>query len=108
MIASPAGAGWQNSSKVLEVKVIQMDNGSFSKVISLKISGTWPSNSEVYNPYLGSVSSNVFTDFSRSGPYVILLNYDPLNYFTLYVSDVIIPFLVTQVFSHFFLLFYCK
>lgn len=39
--------------------------------ISLKISGTWPSNSELYNPYLGKVSSNVFTDFSRSGPYVI-------------------------------------
>jgi len=60
-----------------------MDKGSFSKVISLKISGTWPSNSELYNPYLGKVSSNVFTDFSRSGPYVILLNYYPLNHFIL-------------------------
>lgn len=47
-----------------------MDKESFSKVISLKVSGTWPSNSELYNPYCGKVSSNVFTDF-RSGSYVI-------------------------------------
>lgn len=31
-----------------------MDKGSFSKVISLKVSGTWPSNSELCNPYCGN------------------------------------------------------
>lgn len=44
-----------------------MDRGLFSKVISLQISSTCPSNLELYH---GEVSSSVFTDFSRRGPCV--------------------------------------
>lgn len=65
---------WSRLAKLIQSPWIQGDlngQGSFSEVISLKVSGTWPSNSELYNPYLGKVSSNVLTDFSRSGPYVI-------------------------------------
>lgn len=35
-----------------------MDKESFSKVISLKIPGTWPSNSDLYDLHVGKVSSN--------------------------------------------------